>query len=174
MVSLLLLAGCASDPNRRSRIIKHEVSRMSAPSEKLSSFARYELGPIAMSEAVSGDRRKVAEVNRLEGLLKAKLSPLVDQWNAASSSQGGGTLKIQPDVRMLRVVSGGSRAWMGAWAGDSYIDMELGLIEVETGKKIGRPSVSRLSNTNWLVGTTDRNLATYIVDIAYQYLVAHY
>ena len=127
-----------------------------------------------MSETVSGDHRKVAEVNRLEDLFKAKLSPLINQWNAASSNQDGGTLRIQPNVRMLRVVSGGNRFWMGAWAGDSHIDIELGLIEVETGKKIGRPGISRSSNTNAMSGAADRNHATYIVDIAHQYLVAHY
>ncbi len=177
MLSLLLLVGCASNPNRRTDIIKDEVSSMTAPSEKLSNFARYELAPMAMSEGVSEKPDKVAEVKRLEGLLVAKLSPLLDEWNAAGSGRSGGTLKIQPDVRDLRVVSGGARFWVGGMAGDSHINMDLRLTEKETGRQVGSPSVSRSASGmggGWTVGATDRNLATYIVDIAYQYLVDHY
>ena len=177
VVSLLLLAGCASNPNRRIDIIKDEASRMAAPSEKLSNFARYELAPMAMSEEVSGDRGKAAEANRLEGLLKARLSPLLNEWSAAGSSRNGGTLQIQPEVRGLRVVSGGARFWVGAMAGDSHIDMGLRLTDQKTGKEIANPTVSRSSSGTgggWSVGATDRNLATYIVDIAYQYLVDQY
>ena len=44
-----------------------ETNRMPPPSQQLSSFGRFELMPMKLSDVVSADNRKVVEAQGLEG-----------------------------------------------------------------------------------------------------------
>ena len=86
-------------------------------------------------------------------------------------------MEIQPRVVSLRVISVTTRLWIGAWAGQSEISMDLILLDKETGEKIGRTRVQRAAGAYagaWSHGMTDKSLLDYIVDITYQYLVDNY
>ena len=86
-------------------------------------------------------------------------------------------MEIQPQVVSLRVISGTTRFFAGAFAGQSDISMDLVLVDKDTGVEIGRARVQRAAGAfagAWSIGMTDRNLLDYIVDIAYQYLVDNY
>jgi len=170
--------GCASGGDGRSNtdkrrdIAMQEVSRMAPPSEKLSSFAQFELSPITMSSEVADGAKKQAYAEKLGGMLEKRITPLLDEWRAAGGG-GSGTLVIQPDVVKLKVVSSGARIWVGAMAGESKIDMNLRLIDKASGKVIANPRIARGAGSMsgaWSFGATDQNLLRYIVDIAYQYL----
>ena len=91
--------------------------------------------------------------------------------------QDGRTVEIQPRVVSLRIISGTTRFFAGAFAGQSEISMDLILIDKETGKEIGRTRVQRAAGAfagAWSIGMTDKSLLEYIVDITYQYLVDNY
>ena len=174
--------GCASggggrsNADKRRDIAVEEVSRMSPPSKKLSSFAQFELSPITMSPEVADGAKKEAYAQKLGGMLEAKITPLLDEWRA-SSNGGTGTLVVQPDVVNLRVVSGGARFWVGAMAGESSIDMNLRLTDKASGKVIANPRIARSAGAMsgaWTFGATDQNLLRYIVDISNQYLVENF
>jgi hypothetical protein len=183
LVLLLLVAlGCASDPADREAVARAEATRMAAPEEPLSSFGHFELAPLAFSADAEfeSDEKKVAQARILEGKLRARLQPLLDGWNASASASllaRDRTLIIEPTLQQLRIVSGGARFWAGAMAGDSIIDLDLKLVDLTSGERIGQARVMRGSGAmagGWSVGATDRNLLDYIVDICHEYLVHNY
>lgn len=172
------LISCASDPAKRQQVAIEETARMQPTSEKLSSFSHFELANMTLSQEVQERSEKVDIAVKLEEKLKEKLMPLINSWNVKSGSgDSGRTLEIQTKIHSLHVVSGGARFFAGALVGESHIDMDLIVVEKETGKVIGQTRIRRASSAMsgaWSVGRSDRNLLDYIVDIAHEYLVKNY
>jgi hypothetical protein len=175
---VVVLVGCASDPAKREQVARTEAARMRAPEVALESFDRFELAPISMSPDVASDARKVAVAEDLGTRLEARLRPLLAEWNgAAARGAPQKTLLIQPTVASMHVVSTAARFWIGAMSGDSYIDLDLTLVDAETKALVAHQRINRNANAMagaWSVGASDRNLADYIVDIAYEYLASHH
>lgn len=143
----VLLAACASDPAKRQEVARTESARMRAPQVPLDQFSRFELAPIGMSAGVSKDARKVAVAEEVGRKLEARLAPLIAQWNAsAPSGSEKRTLVIQPSIASMHVVSASARFWIGAFSGDSTIDMDLELVEQETGAVVADERVYRSAN----------------------------
>lgn len=174
----VFLVGCASDPAKRKQVAIEESSTMRSTDESLSSFDNFKLADITLAPSVQTEPEKVVVAKRLEAKLKTRLNPLISNWNARSGSvQDGRTVEIQPRVVSLRIISGTTRFFAGAFAGQSDISMDLILIDKETGKEIGRTRVQRAAGAfagAWSIGMTDKSLLDYIVDITYQYLVDNY
>jgi len=129
-----------------------------------------------LSSAVSADNRKVVEAKDLEGRLRAKIQPLLDQWNE-TSGRSEPTLAVEPVLISLRVVSGGARFWAGGFAGESTVDMNLKLIDKGSGTVIAQPRVAKSSGAmtgGWSMGKSDQNLLDYIAAISYEYLARNY
>lgn len=177
LLGLALLAGaCASDPADRQAVAAAEAARMAPPEEPLSHFGHFELAPLALSPEVQADAKKVAQASTLEAKLRARVQPLLDEWNASGRSSPQ-TLIIEPTVQQLRIVSGGARFWAGAMAGESLVDIDLMLVDGGSGERVGQARVTRGSGAmagGWSVGATDRNLLDYVVDICHEYLVRSY
>ena len=184
-LTMALLAGCSSsskstssDTNRIVAAAKSESSRLVAPSQPLSAFSNFELKPMELSAEIANRKEKVQMAKQLEDKLRTKLLPRIEEWKAdGNSPRTAGTLVIQPKLRTLRIVSGGARMWVGAWSGESLIDMDLTLIDGKTGTVIANPRISRAASAMggaWSGGATDKNLLNYIVEIAHQYLVDNY
>jgi hypothetical protein len=175
---IVLLAGCATDPGaRREKIVKEHSGQLPAPTTPLSSYERFELKPIEMVDSVANDQAKAAVAKDLETRLQAMVQPLFTQWNAARSDRPAKTLIVQPRVTQLRVVHGVTRAFAGAFAGDSSITMDLELRDAATGAVIAKPTIGRNANAvagAWSFGATDQNLVGYIADIAAEYLQRHH
>jgi hypothetical protein len=173
----LVITGCATSPETLSSVAKTEAARLAAPTQRLSTFAGYELKPMVLGEAVTMDRAKVEEAAVLERALKARIQPLIDQWTATGGTDRAGTLVIEPHLASLRVVSGGARFWAGAFAGDSSIDMDLLLTDQASGQVVSKPRITRSADAMtgaWSIGQSDDNLLDYITAITYQYLVDSY
>lgn len=174
----MFLIGCASDPEKRKHVAIVESGGMQSTAEPLSSFDNFKLADMTLASSVQIKPEKVVVAKRLDVKLKTKLDPLISSWNIKSGYvQGGRTLEIQPRVISLRVISGTTRFFAGAFAGQSDISMDLILVDKETGREIGRTRVQRVAGAfagAWSIGMTDKNLLDYIVDIAYQYLVDNY
>ena len=173
---IVMLAGCAADPAKVEQVADQEAERLQAPSRPLSSFGSFELAAMTMSEEIRAEEGKVEEAREFEAHLIAKIQPLLQQWNAAESD-GQGTLLIRPELARLRVVSGGARFWAGAFAGDSFIDMNLVMVDEETGEVISNVRVERNADSMtgaWSIGKSDQNLDEYIVSIVHEYLEENY
>lgn len=180
LVSVLaaLIAGCAANPQTLDSVARSEAARMAAPSRPLSSFASYELKPMALSPAVLQDDRKVERARQLEARMRQKIEPLVDKWKSAPALPGrSGRLVIEPQLASLKVVSGGARFWAGAMAGDSNIDLDLSLTDGDTGQVIAKPRIALHSDAftgGWSIGASDRYLLDYIAAVSYEYLTERY
>jgi hypothetical protein len=172
---LAAAAGCASDPGRRQRIIDEEVARLRPPEVPLTAFGAFEVKPIAMSPEVAQKPEKAAVVTQLGQRLEARIRPLLDGWaSGAPADARARALAIQATVLNVRIVGGGSRFWLGAMAGDSSIDVQLELVDQQSGRSIAKERINKTASAMsgaWSMGSSDQNLTEYVVDIANQYLV---
>jgi len=173
---LVLLTACAADPAKVQRVAEEEAERLPAPSKQLSSFAEYELKSMTFADAIKAEEGKLEEGQEFEKNLQAKILPLLQEWRE-SGTGGQGTLFIEPALRKIRIISGGSRFWAGAFTGDSFIDMDLKLVDGATGESIGNVKVYRNASAMtgaWSIGKSDQNLDDYIVSIVHEYLSDNY
>ena len=174
---MALLAACAADPEKVQAVADAESARLERPIRPLSRFSVFQLKPMAFSTAIEEEEGKLEEAQEFEQNLNDKLLPLLESWNAASKEGSRGTLSIETELQGLKIVSGGARFWAGAFAGDSFIDMDLRLIDADTGEAIADVRVQRNAGAMggaWSIGKSDQNLDEYIVSIVYDYLSDSY
>lgn len=173
----LLVAACAPNPATLESVARSESARLPPPTRKLSTFADYQLKPMALSPAVQAEQGKVEVAAQLEADLKAEIQPLLDKWMSAPANGRTGTLVIEPHLASLKVVSGGARFWAGAFAGESAIDMDLWLIDAASGEQIAKVRIAQSADAMtgaWSIGKSDDNLLVYVSSIAGQYLEDSY
>ena len=179
LAAVALLFGC-TPKNRMTReeVIQQHASRIMPPMKPLSSYANFKLSKMEMTEDITSDEKKLKAAQDLEAKLKSRLSPLLDSWRGQKATPASkGTLVIKPKLQSLYIVSSGARFWVGGMAGDSKIDMDLIMVEEQTGNKIGAARIDRTASGmkgGWSVGATDKALPDLIVDITYQYLAQNY
>lgn len=177
-VALVLLAGCAATPESLESVARTESARMPAPTRPFSSFAGFELKPMALSPAVLKEHGKVEKAGELDATMRQKLEPLFEEWRSAPpDAKRSGRLVVEPQLASLKVVSGGARFWAGAMAGDSNIDLDLTMTDGDTGQLIAKPRIALSADGmtgGWSIGKSDQNLLDYIAAVSYQYLRDHY
>lgn len=175
VILAVALAGCAADPAKVEVVAEQEANRLAAPSRPLSEFGSYELAPMSMADEIRSEAGKLEEAQEFEGNLKAKIRPLLEEWNGKAA--GSDKLLVKVELVGLRVVSGGARFWAGAFAGDSFVDVNLVLEAAESGEKISNVRVYRDADAMtgaWSIGKSDQNLDEYVVSIIHEYLVDNY
>jgi hypothetical protein len=173
----LLLTACAADPVNIQSVAEEEVSLLAAPTRPLSEYAEFELLDMTFSAAIRREPGKMREAREDESAFHAKIAPLLWDWDDANIEGASGKLIVETKLERLKVVSGGARFWAGAWAGDSYIDMSLRLIDASSGEVISQVLIRRNANAMtgaWSIGKSDQNLDQYVVSIVYQYLTDYY
>ena len=171
------MAACAADPAKVQAVAEQESSRLEKAAKPLSGFAEFELRPLTFTDGIMREEGKLEEAREFEANLVAKLSPLLEEWNAAGNSGADGKLGIKIHIEGLRIVGGANRFWAGAFAGDSFIDLDLQLIDETAGAAISKVRIYRDADAmsgGWSVGKSDQNLDDYIVSIVHQYLVDNY
>src|SRR2546421_5950840 len=178
VVAIAVLAGCASDPARREKIVKEHSATLPPPTASLSSYGKFELKSMALGDAVAKDEAKAAVAKDLDTRIQERMRPLFAQWGAETAGASSAkTLVVQPRIINLRVIGGATRFFAGALAGDSSITMDLELRDAATGALVANPTIVRNANAfagGYSVGSTDQNLLNYIADIATQYLQEHH
>ena len=131
LLSLLcaaMLAGCFAAPIDPGKLGRRAVSSLPPPQERLSSFTDFELLPFDYTSAIKDDADKLRVAAELENKLKARLAPLFIRWhNYGATEKRRRTLVIAPVLGRLRVVGTANRVFSGAYAGDSYIELDLQL-----------------------------------------------
>jgi len=175
--ALFLITGCAAAPEKLESVARKESVRMAAPSRPFSSFVGYELKAMSFG-SIQQDQAKLERARELDTKLRAKLEPLLNQWNSAPKSGAKtGRLVIEPQLADLRIVSGGARFWAGAFAGGSNVDLDLSITDGDSGQLIAKPRVALQAGGmagGWSIGKSDSNLLDYIASVSYQYLEDHY
>lgn len=181
LISMLLIfciAGCVtSNSNHHAEIVNTEVSRLPLPSKPFSSYSNFQIKNLLLDNQTLQKDDKITVAKELDSKLQARLLPLLNEWNNNKMNTGTGTLIITPKLQSLHVVSPGARFWVGGMAGDSRIDMDLIIIDAQTGNEVAKPRINKAASAmggGWSVGATDKNLLNYITDISYQYLENNY
>lgn len=172
-----LLAACAADPAKIDSVAGTEADRLAATTRPLSSFAAFELAPMVYDDKITAEDGKREEANEFEALYASEVGQLLDEWRAGIGEGADGTLVIESHLTGLRVVSGGARFWAGAFMGDSFIDLDLTLVEKDSAEQISKVRVYRDADSMagaWSYGKSDQNLDQYIVAIIQQYLENNY
>ena len=179
MARLLLLVGvaiacaCSSDPATQQATAKDEAARMRAPEVQLATYGSFELLPTAISPDVASRKERVPVAEQVGQKLEARVRPLIQDWESrATAEQRGRVLQIKSTIVELKVVDAG--IFRSAWAGDSYITLQMVLTDKESGRVIADPTIKKTAGA-WgaamSAGSSDKSLADYVVGIAYQYLV---
>ncbi len=170
-----LLTACAADPAKVQAVAEDEAARLDVPTSPLSTFAEFELQDMTFVDLIRNEENKLAEGREFESNLKAKIGPLLEGWNEAGT--GSGKLILKPHLSRLKIVSGGARFWAGAFAGDSFIEMDLVLINADTNQTVADVNIRRDADSMtgaWSVGKSDQNLDEYVVSIVHEYLSDNY
>lgn len=173
----VFLVACAADPAKVADVAAAEAERLAPPSRPLSSFANFELAPMVYSDEIKAEEGKMAEAREFENAYQAKLKPLLAEWNSGIREGASSTLVIESRLTGLKIVSGGARFWAGAFAGDSFIDMDLRLVDKDSGGPVAVVRVYRDADSMtgaWSIGKSDQNLDAYIVSIVESYLKDSY
>jgi hypothetical protein len=83
------------------------------------------------------------------------------------------SLLVQTDVSDLHIVHGAARFWAGAFAGKSYMNLNLKLTDAATGKVVREKAISSSNNAwaaAWVGGSSDRTLPADMGKIAAGYI----
>lgn len=172
-----LLTACTPDPAKVESVAAGDASRLAAPSRPLSTFSRFELAPMTFSQPITAEEDKMREAREFEIAYNLRIRGLLDQWNTNVQAGAHDTLVVKTDLVGLRIISGAARFWAGAFAGDSFLDLDLKLMNKHTGEQISGVRVHKNADAMggaWSVGQTDQNLDQYVVEIVRTYLSNNY
>lgn len=172
-----LTTACAPDPAKVENVATAEASRLRAPSQPLSSFSRFELEPMTFSQPIMAEEGKMREAREFEIAYNLRIRGLLDKWNTNVQSGARDTLVVRTELVGLRIISGAARFWAGAFAGDSFLDLDLILVNKHTGEEISNVRVRKNADAMggaWSVGQTDQNLDQYVIEIVRTYLSNSY
>lgn len=145
-----------------------------APANALQGYDRYEIAPLAMGPPYAGDEGKEKAKDKIQGYITAETQPILDQWNKdAAGATRGQSLRLEPRIEKLKVVSGGARFWAGALAGDSYVVIRLKITEQPGGKLVAEPEFYQRAaamSGAWTIGGQDKDMLHRIVTLMNHYL----
>lgn len=172
-----LLTACTPDSARVENVATLEASRLRAPSQPLSSFSRFELEPMTFSQPIRAEEDKMREAHEFEIAYNLRIRGLLNQWNTDVQAGARDTLVVKTELVGLRIISGAARFWAGAFAGDSFLDLDLILVNKHTGEQVSNVRVRKNADAMggaWSVGQTDQNLDQYVIEIVRTYLSNNY
>ena len=177
LVAATVLTACTPSPEKVESVAISEASRLPAPSKPLSSFSRFELAPMTFSQPIIAEQGKMREAREFEIAYDVKIRGLLNQWNTSAPADARDTLLVKTELVGLRIISGAARFWGGAFAGDSFLDLDLILVNKSTGEQISNVRVRKSADAiggAWSVGQTDQNLDQYVIEIVRTYLSNNY
>lgn len=150
LVGVLVLAGCASSgsSSEKSAKPKKEKSKsVMVPSKvKFGEFAQVELKPfgIAPKHAEHEGNQKSAKI--MDEMLQRELKNIFPNLKvlaagAEFSKSDARTLQIAPFIKDIRLISTGTRIWLGAMAGGSDITVTVTYKDSASGEVIAEPVI---------------------------------
>lgn len=83
------------------------------------------------------------------------------------------SLLVQTRVSDIHIVHGAARFWAGAFAGSSYMNLDLKLTDAATGKVVREKEISSSNNAwaaAWVGGSSDRTLPSDMGKIVAMYI----
>jgi len=153
-----------------------EDARNPAPSQPLNAYQHFELVPVAMGAPFAGQKGNEVAREHLQADLDERIGPLLQQWNGAGGDATR-ALKIQPEIRYVRFITGGKRFFAGAFAGGSAILVKVRLLDAASGAVVAEPEFYQHANAMgaaWSFGATDKTMLIRIANMLTAYLKDNY
>ena len=91
------------------------------------------------------------------------------------AAYGAGTLLVKANIKEMRLVSTGARIWGGAFAGSSYINMDVIFIDAGTNQEVLKKEMNSATNAYaaaWTSGASDRSLPADMGKIISEFIVS--
>jgi hypothetical protein len=149
-----------------------EDARNPPPPVALSSFDRFHVEPVAMSEAIARHKGNVVARQYLQVDLDERIPKLVEPWNARAEGQGR-TLLVKPEIEAIRFITGGKRLLAGGFAGNSWAVLRLRLVDADSGELIAEPRFYQRAYgifAGYSLGAADKLMLARLSDMAAAYL----
>jgi hypothetical protein len=105
-------------------------------------------------------------------LQEKKFYQAVESGRAAATRRDG-TLLVKAKVTDMRIVSGAARIWGGAFAGSSFMEIDLTLIDAATNATVREKKLSSSNNpfaAAWVGGSSDHSLPADMGKIVAEYV----
>jgi len=147
------------------------------PAMPLNTFVRFEIRPITMDAPYAGQEGNEVAKNSIQANLDLRVQPVLAQWNAQPAGSDARTLRMEPEIRHIRYITGGKRFWGGAFAGSSAVLMTVKLTDAATGQVIAEPEFYQHANkmgAAWSFGATDKAMLIRIGSMITDYLQKNY
>ncbi len=161
-LTVVLVSGCVTH-------VRPTVGSNPPPTLAFNQFEQFELARLAVDSGVW----EPAAVARIQENLDVKLNPLIVSWNRG----GGDTLVIEPRIRELKFVGGGTRWWAGWFAGSSAVRMTVKISDKSTGAPVAEPEFFQRAAAfggAYTFGGADNGMLTRIVTVVEEYLRRNY
>jgi len=120
------------------------------------------------------DAHRECQNSLLWGLRDKKAYKQVENSSAAGGNRAGALL-VKAKITDMRMVSGAARFWGGAWAGASFINVDLKLIDASTKAVVREKKVESANNAwaaAWNMGSSDRSLPADMGKILAEYITS--
>ena len=180
LLALLMLFGIVGPAFAGGEVVDYiepKNAENPAPAVALNTFARFEILPITMDAPYAGQESNEAAKASIQANLDLRVQPVLAQWNAQPAGNEARTLRIAPQIRHIRFISGGKRFWGGAFAGGSAVLMTVKLTDAATGQLIAEPEFYQHANKMggaWSFGATDKAMLIRISSMVTDYLQKNY
>lgn len=90
-----------------------------------------------------------------------------------NETYGSSALLVKIKVIDMRIASFGARFWAGAWAGSSYMNMRMNLVDAVTGNSVRDMDFNSTNSpfvAEWSFGATDRSLPANMAESLADYI----
>lgn len=147
------------------------------PKVPLRTYQRFEMEPVAMGAPFTGYEANKVALERLQANIDLRVKPVLAEWNARDAGAAPRTLRIQPEIRYIRFITGGKRFWGGALAGGSSVLMKVRMTDAATGEVIAEPDFYQHANAMgaaWSFGATDKHMLIRMSAMLAHYLRSNY
>lgn len=141
----------------------------------LNTFARFEMAPVKMGAPFAGQKGNEAARTMLQANLDDRVGKVLADWNAKGT--GSGTLRVEPEIRYVRFITGGKRFFGGGLAGASSVMVKVKLVDATSGRVVAEPDFYQHANAlgaAWSFGATDKTMLIRIASMLRGYLQQNY
>ncbi|MEW6671739.1 MAG: DUF4410 domain-containing protein [Thermodesulfobacteriota bacterium] len=174
---LILLTACARGggaPQAESQPAESQPAASDPPlDQKYANIVVY--GFEAMPDVLKDypDAARECQVNVITDLQMKNVYQSVAPYKPGAA-YGAGTLLVKARIKEMRQVSTAARIWGGAFAGSSYMNMDVSLIDAGTGQEVRKKELNSSTNAYaaaWTSGASDRSLPADMGKIIAEFIV---
>ncbi|MFO7708994.1 MAG: DUF4410 domain-containing protein [Desulfobacterales bacterium] len=170
VVLLALITACAGKEVKSDAKAEKDREPLLAKPYRVIVVEEFETTAEVAKDYPHGTRE--CQANTVWALEAKKLYQAVESGRAAAARRDG-TLVVKAKVTDMRIVSGAARIWGGAFAGSSFMEVDLTLIDAATNATVRTKKLSSANNpwaAAWVGGSSDHSLPADMGKIVAEYV----